>query len=140
MTVRIRRADWSRDADSLLAIRYRVFVEEQGVPRELEHDSHDASALHLLALADDVTPIGTARLLIDGHIGRMAVLPAWRGRGVGSSLLLELLRIADASGSGAPFLNAQCDAIGFYTRLGFEPYGEVFDDAGIPHRRMRRAR
>jgi predicted GNAT family N-acyltransferase len=128
--------DWATHGPTLLDIRTRVFVEEQGVPPELEHDGDDAGALHLLALAGHEA-VGTARLLDDGHIGRMAVLPAWRSQGVGTRLLRRLLELATAKRLPPPFLHAQVAAMGFYARLGFEAQGAVFMDAGIPHRLMR---
>ena len=136
---RIRPAHWERERETLLGIRFAVFVEEQGVPAELEEDEQDPAALHLLAEAPDGSAVATARMLPDGHIGRMAVLPAWRGRGLGGALLRELIDIAAGRGLQQVFLNAQCTAEGFYRRFGFEPRGGVFDDAGIPHRRMVRA-
>jgi predicted GNAT family N-acyltransferase len=120
-----------------MAVRTAVFVKEQGVALTLELDGHDAVALHLLAEDAQGRPIGTARLLPDGRIGRMAVLPHWRRRGVGGALLRESLRLATDSPGMCPFLNAQRDAVGFYLRHGFVPEGEEFLEAGIPHRRMR---
>ena len=136
MKVVIDSIDWNSGQDQLLAIRYAVFVDEQGVPKELERDEHDQGALHLIARTADGTAVGTARMLRDGHIGRMAVLPAWRRRGVGSALLRELTRIAGGRGIHSLFLNAQCEAESFYRRFGFVAEGEVFADAGIAHRRM----
>ena len=135
----IRVAEWTSERETLLGIRFAVFVEEQGVPAELEEDDQDPETLHLLAEAPDGRAVGTARMLRDGHIGRMAVLPAWRGRGLGSALLQALIGIAATRGLQQVFLNAQCVAEDFYRRAGFEPRGGVFDDAGIPHRRMVRA-
>ncbi len=132
----VRLADWPIHSKTLLAVRFTVFVREQGVPPELELDEHDATARHLLASDAAGKPIGTARMLADGHIGRMAVLPSWRGRGVGSALLQELLRIAEQRGYERVFLHAQCSAEGFYRKLGFTPVGEVFIDAGMDHRQM----
>ncbi|MGD9409716.1 GNAT family N-acetyltransferase [Thiohalocapsa sp.] len=134
---RIRRAQWERDNAALNAIRRQVFVREQGVPETLEWDGLDADAVHLLAEDGDGRPIGTARLLPSGQIGRMAVLAEHRRRGVGRALLLELLRIARADGNERLFLNAQLAALPFYSTLGFEPDGEVFEEAGIAHQRMR---
>lgn len=128
----VRRANWPEDRESLRRVRETVFVIEQMVPLALEWDSEDATALHLLAEDTRGNPIGTARLLPDGHIGRMAVLMDWRGRGVGSALLRELLRLVD----GPSFLNAQTEAVGFYLRHGFVTEGKEFMDAGITHRRM----
>ena len=132
----VRRADWDRDRGALRHIRTLVFIEEQAVPKDLEWDSDDADAVHLLAVDSAVRPIGTARLLATGQIGRMAVLPRWRNRGVGSALLREILDIALGPDRPAPFLNAQISALPFYHHLGFEPVGEQFEEAGIPHRRM----
>jgi predicted GNAT family N-acyltransferase len=83
--------------------------------------------------------LGTGRLLPDGHVGRMAVLPQARGTGVGSALLAALLQAARARGDREVALSAQTHAIPFYERFGFVVEGEEYDDAGIPHRRMRRA-
>jgi predicted GNAT family N-acyltransferase len=137
VTVHIIQTNWADHGAELLAVRRRVFVEEQGVPVELEHDAQDARALHLLALAETGAAVGTARMLDDGHIGRMAVLPEWRGRGIGSRMLRTLVTLAADSARQRPFLHAQCSAIGFYARLGFQAEGPVFVDAGIDHRLMR---
>lgn len=137
MTVQITVTDWETHAAALMAVREQVFIQEQGVPRELEHDSFDRTALHLLAQADGDTPIGTGRLLEDGHIGRMAVVRTWRRQGVGSEILRRLVALAAERGQYRPFLHAQCDAIPFYERLGFQAEGSVFLDAGIEHRLMR---
>ncbi len=133
----IRIADWQQERETLLAIRVAVFVEEQGVPLELEEDEHDARASHLLATLPEAGAVGTARLLDNGHIGRMAVRAPWRSRGIGSALLQALIEHAHDRGTDELFLNAQCSAESFYQRFGFLAEGDVFDDAGIPHRRMR---
>jgi predicted GNAT family N-acyltransferase len=132
----VRTANWHADAAPLKSVRQAVFVNEQSVPAELEWDAHDESSVHVLAEADGL-PIGTGRLLADDSIGRMAVLKAWRGRGVGSALLEALLDLARARGSRNVALNAQTTALGFYRRHGFMAEGEEFPDAGIPHFRMR---
>lgn len=134
----VRAADWVADGAVLRAIRTEVFVAEQRVPAELEWDADDERARHVLALTADGGPVGTGRLLADGRIGRMAVLRPWRGKGAGGALLAELLRIARATGLDDLALHAQVHAIGFYARYGFEPEGETFLEAGIPHRAMRR--
>jgi predicted GNAT family N-acyltransferase len=135
----VRRADWNRDREHLRRIREAVFVQEQRVPLELEWDSLDEACLHVLAVDPCGVPIGTGRLLPDGHIGRMAVLASWRRRGVGAALLTELTRMAIEQGFVEVILNAQVQAMGFYARHGFVAEGEEFLDAGIAHVRMRRA-
>ena len=132
----VRLASWQDDGPALHAIREAVFVHEQQVPVELEWDEFDASCLHLLALDSVGNPIGTARLLPDGHIGRMAVLREWRGRGVGSALLQRLLEEAKKQHLQQVIVNAQSYAAGFYTKFDFQTTGKEFIDAGIPHVRM----
>ncbi len=126
---------WKDAADALSDIRHRVFIDEQGVPPELEWDGLDTSAMHVMATSRDGEAIGTARLLPDGQIGRMAVLAQWRGTGVGTAMLQRL--IAHAPVRESLFLNAQTSAESFYRRNGFEPEGKIFTEAGIPHIRMR---
>ncbi len=133
----VRLASWSEDRDALSLIRRRVFIEEQAVPEELEWEADDAHCLHALAETSLGEPVGTARLLSSGKIGRMAVLPQWRGRGIGSALLRLLIRTARKENLPTPYLDAQTQALAFYQKHGFEAFGEEFMDAGIPHRRMR---
>ncbi|MGB5734344.1 MAG: GNAT family N-acetyltransferase [Thiohalocapsa sp.] len=132
----IRRANWEQDQEALRNLRQAVFVREQGVPEALEWDGRDDDSLHLIAEAGDGMAVGTARMLTSGQIGRMAVLPEWRDRGIGTRLLAELLRIAHAEDCPARFLNAQIGAMPFYERLGFKAVGDGFDEAGIAHQRM----
>lgn len=136
MNWRIEQARWPQDRPALRQVREMVFVREQGVPLALEWDEQDETALHLLARDAEGRPIATGRLLADGHIGRMAVLAPWRGRGVGSALLQALMAQARGRGMNRVELNAQCTAEAFYRRHGFVAEGPVFDDAGIPHRHM----
>jgi len=128
---------WSDALPLARPVREDVFIMEQGVPRELEWDDWDARSDHAIALASERTAIGTARLLPDGHIGRMAVLKDWRGQGVGSALFEALLELARAKGMVVVALNAQTHAAGFYRRFGFRQAGEEFVEAGIPHVEMR---
>lgn len=136
MNIDIETVPWRGPADEPGAIRRDVFVVEQGVPEALEWDDADATARHWLARVEG-KPVGTVRLLADGHIGRVAVRGEWRHRGVGSRLIEAVLSDARAEGRRDLYLNAQLTAIGFYERLGFSAAGPVFDDAGIPHRTMR---
>ncbi|MGH8225671.1 MAG: GNAT family N-acetyltransferase [Gammaproteobacteria bacterium] len=131
----VRLADWSQDLPALREVRTRVFIEEQRVPVALEWDEMDADCVHALAFADDA-PIGTGRLTPDMHIGRMAVLAEWRGRGVGSRLLEILMQAARERGDMVCRLNAQTHALDFYTRYGFRTEGEEFIEADIPHQTM----
>lgn len=131
-------AHWPGDESAIRAIRTAVFVRELGIPDELEWDGLDPDCAHLLAYDMAGRPVGTARLQADGHIGRMAVLSEWRGRGVGGALLLMLIDLAAAHGLDEVFLDAQTAAAGFYHRHGFIASGDEFEAAGIPHIRMTR--
>lgn len=134
----LRVADWTRDLQPLRAVRTAVFVVEQNIPADLEWDDFDAVSVHALAVDAAGTSIGCGRLLPDGHIGRMAVLAAWRGRGVGAALVEHLIEIAKQRGHARLRLNAQTQAMPFYARFGFAPVGEEFVEAGIPHWTMER--
>ncbi len=134
---RTRIASHAADFDALRSVRETVFVEEQRVPRELELDALDPACTHALAEDADGRPIGTGRLTPDRRIGRMAVLPGWRGSGVGGALLHALLRQAHDHGWQEVSLHAQVDAIAFYRRHGFIAQGERFHEAGIEHQSMR---
>jgi predicted GNAT family N-acyltransferase len=132
----IEQTRWQDNEAALRMIRETVFMREQRVPEELEWDGLDGNALHLLARDRRGNPIATARMLEDGHIGRVAVLSPWRGRGIGRALMQRLLQIASERSLLTVHLDAQAEAVPFYQRLGFSACGELFMDAGIPHRHM----
>ena len=135
----VRTCRWTDAADALRKVRHAVFVVEQRVPESLEWDACDAMSLHALAVDASGEPIGCARLLPDGHIGRVAVLAPWRGCGAGSALLRRLVDAARARGAARVVLNAQVMAMPFYARHGFVARGDLFDEAGIAHCVMERA-
>ncbi|MDO9322924.1 MAG: GNAT family N-acetyltransferase [Pseudomonas sp.] len=130
--IHIRLADWKKDQIALRRIREAVFIAEQAVPAELEWDADDASAVHFLAFEGEY-PMGTARLLPDGHIGRVAVLKDWRGLKVGDKLLRSVIEEAEKRGLKQQMLSAQVHASSFYERFGFSVVSGEFLDAGIPH-------
>jgi predicted GNAT family N-acyltransferase len=132
---RIELMPWESARAQASAIRLAVFVEEQGVPPEIEMDAIDAQCLHAVAFEKE-TPVGTGRLLPDGHIGRMAILKPWRGRGIGSAILERLIEAARRRGDREIVLSAQVHAVGFYRGRGFQPVGEVYEEAGIAHQKM----
>ena len=139
MTVQIAATN---DFDTCLALRFEVFVDEQGVPVEEERDALDDSALHLLA-TDTGTPVGTARIVFlddTAKIGRVCVVKSARGTGLGAKLIEACVEAARArDGITRAKLGAQLHALGFYEKLGFEAVGPVYLDAGIEHRDMVRA-
>lgn len=145
--IRIELCDWAQAGADATRIREIVFVAEQGVPADIELDEHDPRCLHALARDETGAAVGTGRLLPserrDGRstarIGRMAVLKAWRGQGIGSAILLRLLEAARDRADTDVVLASQLHARDFYLAHGFLEEGEEFLDAGIPHRAMRRA-
>lgn len=130
---------WQELGEQAHQVRDAVFVDEQKVPRDIEWDEHDAASRHVIARDSAGGAIGTGRLLSDGHIGRMAVLADWRGKGVGRALLERLLEEARLLGHRHLALHAQTQASGFYRRFGFVEEGPEFMEAGIPHRTMVRS-
>lgn len=138
MNAKIAEVSWANAQQQLRTIREQVFIIEQKVPTELEWDGLDEQCYHLLATTENETPIGTARMLLDGHIGRMAVLIEHRNQGVGSELLFSLLAIARQHYINKVYLHAQLQAVEFYRRHHFEVISEEFMDAGIPHVTMHR--
>jgi predicted GNAT family N-acyltransferase len=136
--VRIELLAWDLARAEAAPIRFEVFVEEQQVPVEIEMDELDAQCVHAIAYAEGGRAVGTGRLLPDGHIGRMAVLKEWRGRGIGAAILEALIAEARRRGDAEVALSAQTHALAFYRRFGFKPEGEIYEEAGIPHQAMRR--
>jgi predicted GNAT family N-acyltransferase len=134
----VDEVSWTEAGPALTAIRFAVFVEEQGVPAALELDGLDPQCRHVLARDARGAPVGTARLLPDGHIGRMAVSKPWRRAGVGSAMLAKLIALSRARGDRVLILNAQSYVTAFYRRAGFEVSSAAFVEAGIPHVEMRR--
>ncbi|NBB09629.1 GNAT family N-acetyltransferase [Pseudomonas sp. SLFW] len=132
--IHVRVADWQKDNADIRRIREAVFIAEQSVPPELEWDAEDAGAgaLHFLALEGDY-PIGTARLLPDGEIGRLSVLKDWRGLKVGDALLNFVIAEAEKRDLKEQKLSAQVYATAFYERFGFTVVSEEFLEAGLPH-------
>ena len=129
---------WDEAEACVMPVRTEVFVVEQGVPAEIERDAFDAVCRHAIARDAGGRVVATGRLLPDGHIGRMAVRRAARGAGVGGAVLQALIAEAARRGLREVALAAQTHALDFYLRHGFEAVGEVFMEAGIPHRAMRR--
>jgi len=134
---RVRLVEWRDASPELSAIRTTVFVGEQNVPPEIEIDGRDPECVHALAESAAGEAIGTGRLMPDGRIGRMAVLAAWRGRGVGAAILEALMDEARRRGFRETYLHAQSHAKDFYARHGYAVEGEEYLEAGIAHIGMR---
>ena len=140
MNMRIRKYNWHSAPPQIRGIRQRVFVKEQKVPEELEWDLTDQSAEHFLVVVDGNIAAATARLYgipgATGFIGRMAVLPQFRGQQIGQALLQHLICQGAAHYSQLQ-LSAQQHAVEFYQRAGFHLCSDQYDDAGIAHFDMR---
>ena len=130
---------WQQASKNAYAIRKQVFIEEQGVPQELELDEFDPLCWHALAFEDSQC-IGTGRLVTmgtnQGQIGRMAVLPHFRGKGTGKAILLKLIELAQTQKISSLMLHSQVLAIPFYEKYGFNTQGPIYEEAGIDHRNM----
>ena len=127
---------WHDGEPLLRAIREKVFIQEQKVSAELEWDGLDDACHHALALSATGDAIGCGRITPDGHIGRVAVLPEWRGKRIGSAILEMLVDYARSQQYKHVELNAQVQAIPLYKNFGFEVEGKEFMEANIPHRKM----
>jgi len=117
-------------------VRIDVFINEQGVPADLEFDNDDLSCLHLVIFQNSA-PIATGRMQDDGHIGRIAVKKAYRHQKIGTQVMQFFINYAKEHAYSRLYLGAQLQAIGFYETLGFTVYGEIFLDANIEHKMMK---
>ena len=140
MSVEVRRPRDGRELEAAYALRREVFVGEQGVPADVEVDSADAGAIHLVAVDGDGGIRATCRVLDDGNgvmrVGRLCVRAAARRQGLGAALLAEAEREARAAGARALVMNAQTHALPLYESLGYEPRGQRFHEVGIEHLAM----
>ena len=137
-TIHVKRVSSKKEMVQAYDIRMRVFVQEQGVPAEIELDRDDKRAIHFLVLASG-KPAGTARLVKNRggvKIGRMAVLKPFRRKGVGTTLLRQAIATAKKLHAKKIYLHAQITVTGFYEKQNFRCVGPIFDEAGIRHRKM----
>ncbi|MCG3864430.1 MULTISPECIES: GNAT family N-acetyltransferase [unclassified Photobacterium] len=121
--------------ESIRLVREQVFIKEQHIDPEIEFDGLDSQAVHVLVV-DGEQPLGTGRILADGHIGRIAIIKAARGQGLGVKVVQALVEYAKQQGYPRVDLGAQTHAVDFYRKLGFTPYGDEFMEANIPHQAM----
>ena len=126
-------ATWEQDSAAIRAVRNAVFSVEQGISETLDFDGRDHDCVHVLARVGEGEIIGTARMLPDGHVGRIAVHKEWRGQGMGTRLVEYLTEVARDRGFAEIHLHSQVQAAGFYSRLEFEARGDTFMEADIEH-------
>jgi ElaA protein len=137
--MRVTKATTTNERAACIALRREVFIDEQHVPEELELDGDDDACVHFLVVDDDAVAVGTARMRLIGDKAkaqRVAVRRSVRGRGVGVAIMQALEDEARRLGAHKVTLSSQVHALGFYERLGYVAHGDVYDDAGIPHRDM----
>jgi predicted GNAT family N-acyltransferase len=135
---RVELMTWEQAQPTAGPLRFAIFVGEQNVPAGIELDDMDAQCMHAVAYDVDNKPIGTGRLLPDGHIGRMAVVKEWRRRGIGAEILQALIGEARKRGHKEVIVSAQLQAAEFYREQGFTADGKVYPEAGILHQKMRK--
>ena len=138
--VNVRVGDWATLGGAAAPIRHAVFTQEQGIDAALDDDGADAGAVHALAVNRFGVALGTGRLVATApgvcKVGRMAVIAALRGSSVGRQLLDALVQAARSRGDRELLLHAQASAVGFYRRLGWQPRGAAFEEAGVEHQEM----
>ncbi len=137
--MKIEIVKWIDEYELLTMIREKVFIEEQKVTSQLEWDGMDKDAIHFLAFKDK-KGVGCARAFVIQNrmqLGRMAVLREYRGEGIGSALIETAMTLAKLNQLSGIYISAQCHAIDFYKKFGFEVTSDIYLDAEIPHRDMK---
>ncbi|OFW47538.1 MAG: GNAT family N-acetyltransferase [Acinetobacter sp. GWC1_38_13] len=132
---RVQSGHWDKLEQDAKFIRKQVFIIEQNIPEEEEWDDQDMIPDHFVVYDQD-QPIATARLLQNNSVGRVAVLKAYRGQGIGRMIMLEIIRQAHQQDRKFLQLSSQVHAISFYEKLGFSIQGDAYDECGIPHIKM----
>ena len=132
---RVQSGHWDKLEQDAKFIRKQVFIIEQNIPEDQEWDDQDMISDHFVVYDQD-QPIATARLLQNNSVGRVAVLKAYRGQGIGSMIMLEIIRQAHQQDRKFLHLSSQVHAISFYEKLGFSIQGDAYDECGIPHIKM----
>jgi len=136
--LKVEIVKWIDSHAQLKNIREKVFIQEQKVTPELEWDGMDEKAIHFLVFKDEEA-IGCARAIViksQMQLGRMAVLKEYRGQGAGSTLIEKAIVTAKLKQLSSIQISAQCNAINFYVKFGFEVTGDTYLDAEILHRDM----
>lgn len=131
----VKQGSWDQLQQDAKLIRELVFISEQNIPEQDEWDDQDAISQHFVVY-DQNQPIATARLLANNSVGRVAVLKAYRGQGIGRLIMLEIIAYAQAQKRPSLQLSSQVHAISFYEKLGFSIQGDEYDECGIPHIEM----
>ena len=131
----VKHGCWDQLQQDAKLIRTQVFICEQGITEADEWDDQDVISQHFV-IYDQDQPIATARLLQNHSVGRVAVVKAYRGQGLGQMIMLEIISYAQKQGLSVLTLSSQVHAISFYEKLGFTVQGNSYDECGIPHIEM----
>lgn len=131
----VKQGSWDQLQQDAKLIRKLVFISEQNIPEQDEWDDQDAISQHFVVY-DQNQPIATARLLANNSVGRVAVLKAYRGQGIGRLIMLQIIAYAQAQKRPSLQLSSQVHAVSFYEKLGFSIQGDEYDECGIPHIEM----
>ncbi|OCL28456.1 hypothetical protein U472_00795 [Orenia metallireducens] len=137
--MKFERVTKEEDLKRVFKLRREVFIEEQGVPAELELDEDDNRAIHFIVYTPEAI-IGTCRLLVKDNfakVQRMAIKKGYRKKGIGSRLLSEVIDFAKEEGLKELLLHAQTHAVDFYKNNGFNIISEdIIEEAGLAHLKM----
>ena len=129
------------DLEGAFEVRKEVFVEQQGILETLVFDDLEAEAMHMIVAHGEQT-IGTARVRFldtgEAKLERMAVLKAFRDRGIGKGIISFMAKELTSRRVEKIVLHAQHEVVGFYKKCGFEESGLPFSEAGIKHTKMER--
>ena len=131
----VKHGCWDQLQQDAKLIRTQVFICEQGITEADEWDDQDVISQHFL-IYDQDQPIATARLLQNHSVGRVAVVKAYRGQGLGQMIMLEIISYAQKQGLSVLTLSSQVHVISFYEKLGFTVQGNPYDECGISHIEM----
>lgn len=131
----VKHGCWDQLQQDAKLIRTQVFICEQGITEADEWDDQDVISQHFV-IYDQDQPIATARLLQNHSVGRVAVVKAYRGQGLGQMIMLEIISYAQKQGLSVLTLSSQVHAISFYEKLGFTVQGNPYDECGISHIEM----
>lgn len=136
MTFKVKNVDWGKEKHKLSRLREKVFVCEWRIPKEYEFDQHDDASFHVLVLDENNQEIATGRITPNGEIGRIAVVPSYRGPEVYQTLFRALLKIAKVNDLRNVSVQCELEGVEYYQQQGFRPVGAVYMDAGIPRQKM----
>ena len=113
-------------------MRIAAMMRKHQIPLEAEIDSHDGENCHYILALDDIYPVATCRWFAvrEGvaEIGRVVVLPEYRGQHLGQAVVAEAEKWMCEAGIKKVEISSRVDAAGFYEKMGYR-----FNENGKPH-------